>query len=77
MKFKVSFIVGGVLAAKAQADDQLHKARHKVKEVVHALHNAQDLAAIQSVSSCRERKKERERERKKECIIELWEGEER
>ncbi len=43
--------VGGVLAAKAQADDQLHKARHKVKEVVHALHKAQDVVAVQEASN--------------------------
>lgn len=42
--------LGGVLSAKAQADEQLHQARHKVKEVVHALHKAQDLTTVQAVS---------------------------
>ena len=38
----VRIVNGGILSAKAQADDQLHKVRHKVKEVVHALHKAQE-----------------------------------
>ncbi len=34
--------IGAVLTSKSQSDNQLEKAKHEAKKVIHALHKAQD-----------------------------------
>ena len=38
----LSLSPGAILSSKARADDQLHKARQSARDVIHALHKAQD-----------------------------------
>ena len=42
-------ISGAILSSKARADDQLHKARSAAREVIHALHKAQDKLTLEEV----------------------------
>ena len=43
-------LLGAVLSAKTRSDDQLHKARTAAREVIHALHKAQDKLTLEEVN---------------------------